>query len=184
MATNSRIEAVERATGRGWDDWLAYMASIGAEGLSHHEIASALITELDGKVDNVGWWAQATAVAYEQYVGRRVPGQRPDGTFQTSVSRSTSLGMEPLTQAWTDFAAADQAVLDRITGDVRVSGTANRITWRTKGRDGTALMVISEPKKDGTASLVVQVLGTATLEDNVEAKEAWTAITERFAATI
>ena len=48
---------------------------------------------------------------------------------------------------------------------MRVSGTANRITWRTKGRDGTALMVISEPKKGGTASLVVQIIGTATLDD-------------------
>ena len=123
------------------------MASIHADQLSHHEIASALIAELEGTVDNLGWWAQATAVAWEQYVGRRVPGQRPDGTFQTSVSRSTSLGMEPLIEAWTDFAAADKEVLDRIAGDVRVSGTANRITWRTKGRDGTALMVISEPEE-------------------------------------
>ena len=160
------------------------MASIDADRLSHHEIASALITELEGKVDNIGWWAQATAVAYEQYVGRRVPGQRPDGTFQTSVSRSTSLGMDALIQAWTDFAAADQDVLDRITGDVRVSGTANRITWRAKGRDGTAYMVISEPKKDGTASLVVQIIGTATLEDNLEARETWTAVTTRFEATL
>jgi hypothetical protein len=184
MTTNARIEAVERATGRSWDDWLTWMASIGADRLSHHEIASALITELDGKVDNLGWWAQATAVAYEQHVGRRVPGQRPDGTFQTSVSRSTSLGMEALIQAWTDFAAADSDVLDRIIGEVRVSGTANRITWRTKGRDGTALTVISEPKKDGTASLVVQINGTATLEDNVEAKDIWSAITARFAGTI
>jgi hypothetical protein len=184
MTTNARIEAVERATGRSWDDWLTWMASIGADRLSHHEIASALITELDGKVDNLGWWAQATAVAYEQHVGRRVPGQRPDGTFQTSVSRSTSLGMEALIQAWTDFAAADPDVLDRIIGEVRVSGTANRITWRTKGRDGTALTVISEPKKDGTASLVVQINGTATLEDNVEAKDIWSAITARFAGTI
>ena len=184
MTKTARIEAVERATGRSWDDWLGWMASIDADRLSHHEIASALITELEGKVDNIGWWAQATAVAYEQYVGRRVPGQRPDGTFQTSVSRSTSLGMEALIRAWTDFAAADQDVLDRITGDVRVSGTANRITWRAKGRDGTAYMVISEPKKDGTASLVVQVMGTATLEDNLAARETWTAITTRFEATL
>ena len=184
MTTNARIEAVERATGRSWDDWLGWMASIDADQLSHHEIASALIAELDGKVDNLGWWAEATAVAYEQSVGRRVPGQRPDGTFQTSVSRSTSLGMEPLIQAWTDFAAADRDVLDGITGDVRVSGTANRITWRVKGRDGTAYTVISEPKKDGTASLVVQIIGTATLDQNVEAKETWTEITARFAATL
>ena len=184
MTTNARIEAVERATGRSWDDWLRWMDSIHADRLSHHEIATALITELEGTVDNLGWWAQATAVAYEQYVGRRVPGQRPDGTFQTSVSRSTALGMEALIRAWTDFAAADGDVLDRITGEVRVSGTANRITWRAKGRDGTAYTVISEPKKDGTASLVVQVIGTASLDDNVEAKEAWTAITTRFEATL
>ena len=125
MTTNARIEAVERATGRSWDDWLAYMASIDAERLTHHEIASALLTELEGMVDNLGWWARATAVAYEQSIGRRVPGQRPDGTFQTSVSRSTSLGMEALSGAWTDFAAADPDVLERIAGDVRVSGTAN-----------------------------------------------------------
>lgn len=184
MTTNSRIEAVERATGRSWDDWLAYMTTIHADRLSHHELAAILLTELDGKVDNLGWWAQATVVAYEQYIGRRVPGQRPDGTFQTSVSRSTSLGMEALIQAWTDFAAADLDVLERIAGDARVSGTANRITWRAKGRDDTAITVISEPKKDGSASLVVQVIGTATLDDNREAKKAWTAITARFAATI
>jgi hypothetical protein len=67
---------------------------------------------------------------------------------------------------------------------VRVSGTANRITWRAKGRDGTAYSVISEPKRDGTASLVVQIMGTATLDDNVESKETWTAITARFAAKL
>jgi len=96
MTTTSRIEAIERATGRSWDAWLAYMGSIGADQLSHHAIASALIEELDGTVDNVGWWAQATAVAYEHHVGRRVPGQRPDGTYQTNVSRATSLDMHGL----------------------------------------------------------------------------------------
>ena len=182
MATNPRIEAVERATGRPWDEWLGYFASIDAEHLSHHEIASALITELDGKVDNLGWWAQATAVAYEQYVGRRVPGQRPDGTFQTSVSRSTPLGMAALMEAWSLFAAADEDVLQIVVGDVRVSGTSNRITWRAKARDGASVIVISEPKKDGTASLVVQHIGSADLDRNIEAKDTWTAITARFAA--
>ncbi len=182
MAGSQRIEAVERATGRSWGDWLAYFDNIGAERLSHHEIASALIGELDGKVDNLGWWAQATAVAYEQHVGRRVPGQRPDGTFQTSLSRSTSLGMEALMQAWSAFAAADEDIQGLIAGDVRVSGTANRITWRAKARDGASVIVISEPKKDGTASIVVQHVGSATIERNDEAKDAWTTIIARFAA--
>jgi hypothetical protein len=182
MTKNARIEAVERATGRSWDEWLEYMSGIGADGLSHHEIAAALIQELDGKVDNLGWWAQATAVAYEQYVGRRVPGQRPDGTFQTSVSRSTSLDMAALMQAWTAFAATDEGILNLIAGDPRVSGTANRITWRAKARDGAAIVVISEPKKDGTASLVAQHNGAATLERNLEVKEIWAATLDRFAS--
>ena len=71
-----------------------------------------------------------------------------------------------------------------IVGDVRVSGTANRITWRAKARDAESIIVISEPKKDGTAALVVQHIGAATMDGNVEAKDAWTAITTRFAAAL
>ncbi len=152
-------ERTERGRGAGdrrrWDDWLDCFRSVDAPSLSHHEIASALITELEGTVDNLGWWAQTTAVAYEQHMGRRVPGQRPDGTFQTNVSRSTPLTMAALMEAWSAFAATDEDVLARVTDDVRVSGTANRITWRTKGRDGASVIVISEPKKGETASLVV-----------------------------
>lgn len=108
--TSARIEAIERATDRPWEDWLAYMASIDAHDLDHHAIATQLLTELEGMVDNIGWWAQATAVAYEQHSGRRVPGQQPDGTFRTSVSRSTPLDMSGLMDAWTAFAAADGRV--------------------------------------------------------------------------
>ncbi|MEU4365671.1 hypothetical protein [Promicromonospora sp. NPDC023987] len=182
MATSSRIQAVERATGRGWDDWLAYLTGIGAPELTHHEIASAVLGELDGKIDNPGWWAQSTAVAYEQHIGRRVPGQRPDGTFQTSVSRSTTLGMDDLMRAWSEFAAGDADVVALIVGEVRVSGTEKRITWRAKGYEGESVIVISEPKKDGAASLVVQHLGSPTPERNDEVKEQWRAIVSRFVA--
>lgn len=182
MATNSRIQAVERATGRSWDEWLEYMARIGANDLTHHQIATAVIGELDGKVDNLGWWAQSTAVAYEQHIGRRVPGQRPDGTFQTSVSKSTALGMEALMKAWTDFAAGNPDVEGLIEGEVRVSGTENRITWRAKARDAESVIVISEPKKNGTASLVVQHIGSPTPERNDEVKDLWRWIVGGFVA--
>lgn len=57
MAKSSRIQAVERATNRTWDEWLAFLNGIDAKNLSHHEIATKLVYELDGKIDNVGWWA-------------------------------------------------------------------------------------------------------------------------------
>jgi len=156
------------------------MDGIDAKSLNHHEIATKVLEELDGKIDNLGWWAQAVTVAYEQYIDRRIPGQRPDGTFQTSVSKSTKLGMKALMDKWVDFAAGDKDVLDLIAGDVRVSGTEKRITWRTKAADGSSITVISEPKKNGSASIVAQHMGAQTNELNIEAKSKWASILERL----
>jgi len=184
MTRSSRTAAVERATGRSWDAWLDHLNRIGASSLTHQEIATALLPELDGRVDNPGWWAQTIAVVYEQHIGRRVPGQRSDGTFQANVSRSTPLGMEALMQAWSTFAAVDQAVLGLVAGDARVSGTEKRMTWRAKARDGATIVVTSEPKKNGTASLVVQHMGCRTQDESRKARQAWTAIVDRFTAAL
>jgi hypothetical protein len=180
MATNSKIAAIERATGRSWHDWLAYFDRIGATDLDHHAIATHLLDELTGMVDNLGWWAQATAVAFEHHIGRRIPGQQPDGTFRLSVSRTTPLGMPELMTAWSEFAATDADVLAFLAAPPRVSGTANRITWRVKGVDDTAITVISEPKPNGTASLVVQHGGLASPESSAQVRAAWLAVVDRF----
>lgn len=180
MTTDSRIKTIERATNQTWDEWLRYMDNIGARNLSHHEIATKVLEELDGKVENIGWWAQSVTVAYEQYVGHRIPGQRPDGTFQTSVSKATKLGMQALMDKWVSFAAVDQDVLAVVAGEVRVSGTEKRITWRTKADDGSDIRVTSEPKKDGTASIIAVQMGLQTNELNIEAKSNWASILQRF----
>lgn len=183
MKKNPRIEPIERATNRTWDEWLAFMDGIDARNLDHHQIATQVLMELDGAIDNPAWWAQSVTVAYEQEIGRRIPGQRPDGTFQTSASKSTKFGMQELMDRWTAFAAQDQAVLALLDGDVRVSGTENRITWRTKARDGSSIVVISEPKANGTASIVAQQMGLQTHELNLEAKANWQDALGRFLAT-
>jgi len=182
--TNPKIAAIERATGRSWDDWLAFFASIQADTLDHHAIATYLLAELEGMVDNRGWWAQATSNAYEHSIGRRVPGQQPDGTFRLSLSRSTELGMPELMSAWQEFAAADSDVSALVSAEPRVSGTENRMTWRVKGAEATIITVISEPKPNGTASLVVQHGGLPSQESSAESKELWLAIVTRFLGRI
>ena len=176
----SRVQPIERATNRPWTEWLTYLERIGADDLTHHAIATQLLTELDGMVDNVGWWAQAIAVAYEQHIGRRVPGQQPDGTFRTSVSRSTPHEMAHLMDQWATFAATDPDVRRLCCAEPRVSGTANRITWRTKGHHGSEVTVISEPKKNGSAALVVQHGGLPSPDISAETRRAWTAVLDRF----
>jgi hypothetical protein len=180
MATNPRIKPVERATNRTWDEWLRFMDGIGAKDLDHKAIALKVYEELEGTVEQCGWWAQSVTVAYEQHIGRRVPGQRSDGTFQTSVSRSTSLGMAQLMDRWQEFAATDETVRDVVDATPRVSGTDRRTTWRTKAADGSSVVVTSEPKRNGTASLVVTQLGLQTPELNEAARERWTSVVERF----
>lgn len=185
IATNPRIAPVERATNRPWDEWLAFMEGIGAEDLDHKSIALKVYEELDGTIERPGWWTQAVTVAYEQYTGRRLPGQRPDGTFQMSVSRSTALGMADLMERWTTFAAQDETVRDVVVaGNLRVSGTDRRITWRTRARDGSSVIVTSEPKRDGAASIVATQIGLATLELNDEARERWASVVTRFLAGV
>lgn len=180
MPNDARIKSIERTTNRTWDEWMQFMESIGAKELTHHQIASRLLEELDGKMDNFAWWAQTVTVAYEQYIGRSIPGQRPDGTFQTSVSKATKLGMQDLMDKWTDFASHDGDVRALIANDPRVSGTDKRITWRTKGHDSSDIRVTSEPKKDGTASIIAVQMGLLTDELNNEARAKWSGILQRF----
>jgi hypothetical protein len=182
VTINPRIGPVERATHRSWEDWLRFMDAIGAPELDHQQIALQVYAELDGTMDRLGWWTQAVTVAYEQHIGRRVPGQRPDGTFQTSVSRSTELGMAPLMEQWAAFAPGDASVRYVLAGPPRISGTDRRVTWRAKARDGSSIVVTSEPKKDGTASLVAAQMGLPTLEANDEARQRWISVVERFLA--
>jgi hypothetical protein len=88
--------------------------------------------------------------------------------------------MKDLMDKWVSFAAGDQDVLAVIAGDVRVSGTEKRITWRTKARDGSDIRVTSEPKKDGTASIIAVQMGLPTNDLNMEAKSKWSSILQRF----
>lgn len=180
----TRTEPIERATGRPWHAWLRFMEDIGAEGLGHAEIAARVERELSGTVDNPAWWAQGVTVAYEQHSGRRAPGQRADGSFQTTVSRTFALDMHALMEAYAAFAATDTGVAQLAASSPRRSGTAKRLSWRLRAKDGIGVRVTSEPRTEGSAVLVVTVVGLASAEAVVEAKAAWRGVLERFAATL
>jgi hypothetical protein len=81
---------------------------------------------------------------------------------------------------WVKFADGDQEVRALIAKDAKVSGTEKRTTWRTKARDGSDIRVTSEPKKDGTASIVVDHMGLQTHDLNLAAKAKWSSIIGRF----
>ena len=81
-------DAVREATGKGRDEWFALLDAAEATGWKHRDIASWLVSR--HQVDP--WWSQSITVAYEQARGIRSPGQRQDGTYEASVTRTVALG--------------------------------------------------------------------------------------------
>ncbi|UOQ88505.1 DUF4287 domain-containing protein [Agromyces endophyticus] len=80
-------DAVQAATGRPRDEWFELLDAADAATWTHKDVATWLVAE--HRVD--AWWAQSVTVAYEQARGIRRPGQRQDGTYEASVTRTVDL---------------------------------------------------------------------------------------------
>ena len=72
--------------------------------MSHGEIAQ-LVNE-KYKVD--GWWSQMVTVGYERIKGLRARGQRRDGTYEASKSRTFDVPVTTLFDAWADARVRDR----------------------------------------------------------------------------
>ena len=91
-------EAVERATGRGYEAWFDLLDTWGAAERKHGEIAAWLMDEHG--VD--GWWAQTVTVEFERARGLREPGGGRDGLFSASASKTVAVPVERLFAAFVD----------------------------------------------------------------------------------
>jgi hypothetical protein len=55
-----------------------------------------------------GWWSQQITVGYEIAIGRRVVGQRSDGRFSATATRTVGVGVEQLQEAVADDGLREQ----------------------------------------------------------------------------
>lgn len=110
--TRTRDEAVHASTGRRLGEWFALLDEWGAREQGHTAIARWLADEHGVE----GWWAQNVTVAYEQERGMRVPGQRADGTFSVSASKTVAVPVDELFAAF-----EDEALRRRWLGDYEVA---------------------------------------------------------------
>ena len=137
-------EAVREATGRDRAEWFALLDQAGAATWKHKDIASWLVTE--HSVD--GWWAQGVTVGYEQSRGIRQPGQRQDGTFEASVSRTTALDTADALRA---LAAVVTAELD--VEPLALNVTAKHPTARFPLDSGEYVLATVSPLGNGRSSI-------------------------------
>jgi hypothetical protein len=130
------IASLERRTGKAWRHWLAHLEKIVH--LPHSEIARRLREECGVS----GWWAQSIAVAYEQQIGRRVPGQQCDGGFQVSVSKTFLGSMDTVLARWqAAMEGGGQFAAIFITRGPEVSRTDKWRYWRCALADGSRVSV-------------------------------------------
>ena len=118
-------EAVMRATGRAWEEWLKLLDRLGAKAMPHRDIARLL----HSKFEVPAWWSQMVAVGYEQARGLRQVHQNAMG-FSANASRTINANLDALYAAWSEPLKRAQW-LPAAPIEIRRStdGKSLRITW-------------------------------------------------------
>jgi Arc/MetJ-type ribon-helix-helix transcriptional regulator len=91
-------EVIRQRTGKTWAEWRETLDAWGAADKGHTEIAAYVSGDLG--IDD--WWAQGVTVGYERMIGRRAVGQRNDGSYSASASKTVNAGVEDVHAALVD----------------------------------------------------------------------------------
>lgn len=134
-------------TGRAWADWFQLLADWGAGERSHTEIAKYLNLELGV----AAWWSQNITVEFERATGRRRVGQRADGTFVATASKTIGVPAEVAFEAFADEARRAAWLADL---PLRLRGTRPFRTVRFDWESGPSRVVATIDAK-GEARCVV-----------------------------
>lgn len=159
--TGGSDESLKAATGRTGSEWLQILDAQGASKWDHRAIARWLSEDQD--IPN--WWGQHVTVMYEQERGLRLPGQRSDGTFSVSASKSFNR----------DAKVLFDEVVESITAGLQtepssLSPDANFPTIRWKLGDGSGVQAMLTPKGEDRTSVSLERLRLKSPEQLDEAK--------------
>ncbi|MCH7229813.1 hypothetical protein L0U85_02905 [Glycomyces sp. L485] len=159
-------QALIEGTGVDWKTWLAILDEHDATKLDHTAIAHLLVKEFG--VD--GWWAQSITVGYEQERGVREPGQRPDGTFSASASKTVQV--DPATAF--EWIADDERLalwLDDLALTQRSAAPPKSV--RFDASDGSRVNFYLDEKGPGRTAIQVETTMLPSADEAANAKAAW-----------
>ena len=163
-------EIVKERTGCDWTKWVYVLDKWGARTKSHTEIAAHIHEKY--KID--GWYAQMVTVGYERIRGLRARGQRRDGGWEASKSKTVAVPVAELFEAWNSAKLRAQWLPEKLTVRKATPHKSMRISWS----DGTSVELYFQAK--GEKSIVgVQHTKLKTKAEADERKKFWS---ERLAA--
>ena len=140
---------IKEKTGCTWERWVRALDYHGAQTMSHREIAE-LVRK---KYKTPSWWTQTVTVGYERIKGLRARGQRRDGTYEASKSRTFNVPAKKLFDAW-----ADEGIRRRwLNGEqVRVRTATAPRSMRLDWTDGSIIAIGFAAKGRDKSSVAVQ----------------------------
>jgi hypothetical protein len=160
--------AIMDHTGHGWAEWVRILDEHGAEQMPHGQIATLVNTKY--RVD--GWWSQSVTVGYERIKGLRERGQRRDGTYEASKSRTYDVPVTTLFEAWANTHLRRRWLPD---ADVRVRTATSPKSMRVQWPDGTIVAVGFLPKGKSKSSVAIAHTRLPDRETANRFKEYWAA---------
>jgi len=171
----ANIASYERTSGRSWDDWVTLLDDAGARGLEHPAIVALAKEALEPLgLENVWWWAQGITIGYEQHIGRRLPGQRTDGTFSANASRTVAGSVDDALAAWCAVTDGLTSLVGQVVTQAPTTSASQRWRyWRCGLADGSKVVVSVNESAPGKARVAVGHEGLATPEAVTEAKAFW-----------
>jgi hypothetical protein len=140
---------IKERTGCTWERWVKALDYAQAYTWTHREIAK----HVHEKYKIPGWWAQTVTVGYERIKGLRAIGQRRDGSFEATKSRTFSVPLVRLYRAFHDARTRAQWLpgVD-LTVRTAMRGKSMRITWP----DRTSVAVGFSGRGQGKSQVAIQ----------------------------
>jgi hypothetical protein len=157
-----------RKTGHPWAEWVRLLDADGAASMTHRDVAR-MVHEKHG-VD--GWWAQTVTVGYERLTGQRQRGQRMDGAFEVSKSKTFDVPVEQLFDACVDDRARARWIKGVAT---KVRTATNAKSMRLQWPDGAIVAFWFQAKGNERSTLALAHTKLTSKAAAEHAKTEWTA---------
>ncbi len=158
--------SLREKTGCTWERWVHALDRLKADKMSHGEIAELVKTKY--KIDS--WWSQTVTVGYERIKGLRARGQRRDGSYEATKSRTFDVPVTKLFNAWAK-APVRRRWLDGASVKVRTATAPKSI--RLDWTDGSIIAVGFIAKTKTKSSVAVAHTKLPDKESATRVKQYW-----------
>lgn len=170
--TGTSSEAVEKATGKPWKEWMELLDEANGRQMTHKQIVAHLATRYVVSP----WWQQQLTVGYEQSRRLREKHEMPAG-YQISRSRTMAAGVERVYNAWIDDTTRSRWLPDAVFAIRKATPQKTiRLTWC----DDSYVEVRLEQKQPDKTTVTVQQNKLSDAESAERMKKYWAAALVRL----